>query len=212
MESAHRRKSAPFISCLGAGLLCLAHTVTATADDAISHEYRIKAAFLFNFTRFIEWPRASFPDAGAAAPAPIVIGVIGDDPFGEELAKVLKGRRVNGRPIIARSIVDEVDARATHLLFVGLSGHAEVAGLMQALRGYPVATVGESAAFAVGGGTITFVLRDDKVRFEIDSDSADRAGVRISAQLEKLATVVRAARRLEEGTCERCVTSRSGAN
>jgi hypothetical protein len=196
------------IACLGVVLSCLTPTVTAQAQDAVSHEYRIKAAFLFNFTRFIDWPSGSFADAAS----PIVIGVIGDDPFGAELANVLKDRRVNGRPLVARTIHAAEDARATHLLFVGVSEHEEVARVLQSLRRYPVTTVGESAEFAKEGGMITFVIRNDKVRFEINADAAERAGIRISAHLEKLATVVRGVNQEKEVTCSRCVTSRSGGN
>jgi hypothetical protein len=192
--------------CAVAGVLCLLRAFAAHADGPVSHEYEIKAAFLFNFTRFIEWPSRSFTDATS----PIVIGVIGADPFGVALANVVQGRRVNGRAIVARYVTSEDEARTTHLLFVGLTNGEDIARLMRALSGYPVTTVGESAAFAAQGGTITFVLRGDKVRFEINAAVAEQAHVRISAQLEKLATVVRRFAPAEGGAC--CVTFRSGEN
>ena len=191
---------------IGVGLLCLARALSACADGAISHEYEIKAAFLFNFTRFIEWPSESFTDPTG----PIVIGVIGDDPFGAELANAVKNRRVNGRSIVARSISSAEDARATHLLFVGMTRPEDLARLMRVLSGYPVMTVGESAAFTALGGTITFVVQDNKVRFQINAESAEQVHVRISAQLEKLATTVHRASQAREGGC--CVTSRSGGS
>ena len=191
---------------IGVGLLCLVRTLTAGADDAISHEYEIKAAFLFNFTRFIEWPSQSFADSSS----PIVIGVIGADPFGAGLASVVKDRHVNGRAIVARSVSSGEEARATHLLFVGVGRPEELAQLMQSLSGYPVATVGESAAFAAQGGTIRFVLQGDKVRFEINAAAAERARLRISAQLEKLAIAVHRTSQAQEGGC--CATSRSAGS
>ena len=191
---------------IGVGLLCLARALSACADGAISHEYEIKAAFLFNFTRFIEWPSESFTDPAG----PIVIGVIGDDPFGVELANAVKNRRVNGRSIVARYISSDEDARATHLLFVGMTRPEDLARLMRVLSGYPVTTVGESAAFTALGGTITFVVQDNKVRFQINAESAEQVHVRISAQLEKLATTVHRASQAREGGC--CVTSRSGGS
>jgi hypothetical protein len=206
---ARRAPSFVSIACgLGVGLLCLTPTVTSTAQEAISHEYRIKAAFLCNFTRFIDWPSGSFPDAAS----PIVIGVIGADPFGGELANVLRGRRVHGRPLVARTIGADEDARSVHLLFVGVSAPEGRARLLQTLQRYPVTTVGESPEFAKEGGIITFVIKGDKVRFEINAAAAERAGIRISAHLEKLATVVRRANQQKEVTCDRCVTSRSGGN
>ena len=192
--------------CLGIGVLCLMGAFDADGRGALSREYEIKAAFLFNFARFIEWPPNSFADAQS----PIVIGVIGDDPFGPALANAVKGRRVNGRAIEARPVHNHEEARTAHLLFVGLGRDEELAGLMRALSGHPVATVGESAGFAARGGTIAFVLREDKVRFEINAAAAAQARVRISAQLEKLATIVHNAGLAKEGAC--CATSRSGEN
>jgi hypothetical protein len=193
---------------LGVGLLCLTRAVSSVAADGISLEYQIKAAFLFNFTRFIGWPAESFADSAS----PIVIGVTGENPFGAELANVLKGRRVNGRPIVVRSVTNSDDARTTHLLFVGATEPSELAQLMRSLQGHPVMTVGESAAFASEGGMIKFVLRGDKVRFEINASAAEQSRLRVSAHLEKLATVVHGSTRHEEGSCARCVTSRSGEN
>jgi hypothetical protein len=190
----------------GFALLWLFQTLALGAEGAISREYEIKAAFLFNFTRFMEWPVESFADPAS----PIVIGVIGTDPFGAELASVVQGRRVNGRALVARYISTEEDARAAHLLFVGLTREEDLARLMRAIEGFPVMTVGESAEFAAHGGTITFVRRGDKLRFEINTASAARAHVRISAQLEKLATVVRRSTPIREGAC--CAMSPSGAN
>ena len=206
MEARDARKHSKLARCAAVGLLCLTRAFAAGADSGVSHEYEIKAAFLFNFTRFIEWPSFSFADAAS----PIVIGVIGTDPFGGALASIVQGRRVNGRPIVARYVTRDEEARATHLLFVGLTKEEDIARLMRALSGYPVTTVGESPAFAAQGGTITFVLQGDKVRFEINAAAAAQTHVRISAQLEKLATVVRRTLPAEGGAC--CATFRSGEN
>jgi hypothetical protein len=204
----HQRRAQSIVCRLGVGLLCLTRAVSAVASDGITLEYRIKAAFLFNFTRFIGWPAESFADPAS----PIVIGVTGEDPFGAELANVLKGRRVNGRPIVVRSITNSDDARTAHLLFIGTTEPEELAQLMRSLHGLPVMTVGESAVFAGEGGMIRFVLRGDKVRFEINAGAAEQARLRVSAQLEKLATVVHGTTQPKEGSCARCVTSRFGGN
>lgn len=206
MDPALTRRRSPAAWHAGCGVLILLQALTAHASAAISREYEIKAAFLFNFTRFIEWPGESF----ANATSPIVIGVIGSDPFGPELAGILQGRLVNGRAIVARTVTSPEEARTTHLLFVGLTRTEDIARLMQTLAGSRVLTVGESPGFAALGGTITFVLQGDKVRFEINPEAAERAHVRISAQLEKLATVVHRTALAGEGTC--CATSPSAAN
>jgi hypothetical protein len=165
--------------------------LNAAGADAASggpaREYEIKAAFLYNFTKFIEWPAHSFADAGA----PIVIGVLGDSPCAEALERLVKDRKVNGRAIVVRRIASAEEAKVTHLLFVGSAQEAQFAGLEPAIESLPVLTVGESPGFATLGGTIAFVPQDDKVRFEINIGVADRAGLKISAQLQKLATVIR---------------------
>jgi hypothetical protein len=206
MDASGTRRHSKVAQCAAVGLLYLMRAFAAGADGAVSHEYEIKAAFLFNFTRFIEWPSQTFADATS----PIVIGVIGTDPFGAALANIVQGRHVNGRAIVAREVTSAEDARATHLLFVGLTKDEDIARLLRAVSGYPVATVGESAAFTARGGAITLVLQGDKVRFEINAAAAAQAHVRVSAQLEKLATVVRRTAPAEGEAC--CVTSRSGAN
>jgi hypothetical protein len=165
--------------------------VNAAGADAASggpaREYEIKAAFLYNFTKFIEWPAQSFADAGA----PIVIGVLGDSPCAEALERLVKDRKVNGRAIVVRRVESAAEARTTHILFVGSRQEQQFARLEPEIGSLPVLTVGESQAFEAGGGIVNFVPQDDKVRFEINIGSADRAGLRVSAQLQKLATVIR---------------------
>jgi hypothetical protein len=152
-----------------------------------TREYEIKAAFLYNFTKFIEWPAHSFADAGA----PIVIGVLGDSPCTEALERLVKDRKVNGRTIVVKRIASGEEAKATHVLFVGSAQEAQFAGLQPTIELLPILTVGESAGFPILGGAIEFVPQGDKVRFEINIDVAEHAGLKISAQLQKLATVVR---------------------
>jgi hypothetical protein len=159
----------------------------AAADfSPASRECEIKAAFLYNFTKFIEWPTRSPPDTTA----PFVIGVLGDSPCAEPLERLVRNRKVNGRAITVRRVESIQDASATHILFVGNEQEARFGKLEPAIEALPILTVGESSSFASMGGAINFVLQDDKVRFEINTSSADHAGVRISAQLLKLATAV----------------------
>jgi hypothetical protein len=165
--------------------------LNAAGADAASggpaREYEIKAAFLYNFTKFIEWPAHSFADAGA----PIVIGVLGDSPCTEALQRLVKDRKVNGRAIVVRRIASGQEAQATHLLFVGSEQEAQFAGLQPAIELLPILTVGETPGFPILGGAIEFVPQGDKLRFEINIGVAERAGLKISAQLQKLATVIR---------------------
>jgi hypothetical protein len=151
----------------------------------VSREYQIKAAFLYNFTKFVEWPANRFP--GAAAP--IVIGVVGGNPFEDELEKTVLDRKVNGRSIVVRVVRAAEDLRELHLVFVPAG---EEQRFEEIAAGMPVVvlTVGESSRFAVNGGMVTFVTENDKVRFAINVDQAEQAGLKISAQLQKLAITV----------------------
>jgi len=158
----------------------------AAAAAAPARECEIKAAFLYNFTKFVDWPAQSF----ANADAPIVIGVLGDSPCAEALERLVKDRKVNGRTIVVRRIASAEQAKVTQLLFVGSAQEAQFAGLEPAIESLPVLTVGESPGFATLGGAIDFVPQGDKIRFEINIDAAEHAGLKISAQLQKLATVV----------------------
>jgi hypothetical protein len=176
----HRFRFALLVVFFAASLLGV-----ETARAEVAKEYRVKAAFLYNFTKFVEWQ----PDRFAGVDSPIVIGVLGNQPFGDELEKVVRERRVNGRSIKIVLLRSIDDAEAVHVLFVPSS---EERRFHAARRDFPgVLTVGESERFADEFGVINFTVASDKVRFEINADAADRAGLKISAQLQKLATTVR---------------------
>jgi hypothetical protein len=157
------------------------------ADSTSAKEYQVKAAFLYNFTKFVEWPPKRFP----ASDSPIVIGVLGKNPFGTELENAIKDRKVNGRSFAFKTIVAPEEAKAVHLLFIPASEDHRVREILKQLEEANVLTVGESAAFANAGGMINFLVEGDKARFEINIDAAEQAGLNISAQLQKLAKVVR---------------------
>lgn len=163
--------------------LLLAFTVRA----AVPSEYQVKAAFLYNFTKFVEWPPARFETDHS----PIVIAILGHDPIGPELTGIVRHRIVNGRPIVVQAIT-RAPAPGTpfppiHILFVPSGEDALFRSSASAFSRQGILTVGESPGFTDEGGMINFVLIDDKVRFEIDRAHADSAGVKISAQLLKLA-------------------------
>lgn len=117
----------------------------------------------------------------------MVVGVLGAPRCAAALEQLVRGRKVNGRALVVRRIERDEDVRSVQLLFVGAGAEARFARLLASLAGAPVLTVGESAAFAESGGAINFVLEDSKVRFEINAPAAERVGVRISAQMLKLA-------------------------
>lgn len=159
----------------------------ALGGESVPKEYQLKAAFLYNFTKFIEWPAPSFPDAGS----PIIIGVLGSSPFGDELENAVRNRKVNGREITVKRLQSVAAAKSVHVLFVAASEDARLGELREALKGANVLTVGESDAFAKSGGMIDFIIEGDKVRFDINIGAAGQTAVKIGAQLQKLARTVR---------------------
>jgi hypothetical protein len=163
--------------------------VALNAHAAASRMEQIEAAFVYNFTKFIEWPPQSFTDVNA----PIVIGVLGDSPMAAALEEVVHDRKVNGHPIVVRTIHSVADARSAQVLFVSAAENPLWIQVQAAMETLPIVTIGESPSFGKSGGTINFVPQDDKVRFEINMSAAERSGVKISAQLQKLAAAVRRA-------------------
>lgn len=160
----------------------------AAAPASPPTEYEVKAAFLYNFTRFVEWP----PDALRDTDEPFVIAVLGHDPFGPVLDGTVAGKTVAGHRIEVRRAarVDEVlDAQ---MVFIAASERASAPAILKALDRPGVLTVGDTEGFAGRGGTINFVLQERRVRFEINPASAEQAGLKMSSQLLKLATLVRA--------------------
>lgn len=164
-------------------LLFLLLIGTGSIRAEVSKEYQLKAAFLYNFAKFVEWPARSF----ATPESPLVIGVFRTNPFGGELEKAVKGRKINGHPIVVTLVPSAAAAKQTQILFVESSQDGKLAELKGALQGTAVLTVGESGAFAKQGGMITFTQQNNSLRFSIDNGAAQKAGMKISSQLQKLA-------------------------
>ena len=169
-----------------AGFFCLGQLVARGAEEPVSKEYQLKAAYLYNFTKFVEWPAPRFADELS----PLIIGVLGRNPFGDELDKIVRGRTVNGRAIRVLVITTTEEMRTAHVLFVPAGEETRPEFAAAVVQHLALLTAGESGAFTHGGGVITFTQADDKLRFTINLTSAERAGLKISAQLLKLATAV----------------------
>lgn len=155
--------------------------------ESISKEYQLKAAFLYNFTKFVEWPTNRF----ATTNAPIVIGVLGPNPFGAELAKAVQDRTQNGREYVVTNLTDVAAGVDVHLLFVPRGQEERLDDQLPTLHAAGVLTVGETPTFAELSGIITFTMESDKIRFEIHLDEAERGRLKISSKLLQLAKVVR---------------------
>jgi hypothetical protein len=141
--------------------------------------YRVKTAFLFNFAKFIEWPASSF----ATPQSPFAICVLGQDPFGSILTDTLQGKMIGERPLAVRRLKDKSESRSCQIVFVSSSESAHLAAIVETVRGGNVLLVGENTGFAASGGTIEFTLEDDRVRFAINTDAADRSGLKFSSKL-----------------------------
>ncbi len=156
------------------------------AQSQTAGEYEVKAAFLYNFAKFIDWPDSSFADPNA----PFAICVLGGDPFGHTLDGALQGRKVGRHPVTLARLQDAVQARRCQIVFVSSSERRRLSEIEDRLRGASVLLVGEFPGFADAGGTLQFTIEDNRVRFLINTDAAERAGLRLSSKLLSVATVV----------------------
>jgi hypothetical protein len=158
-------------------------------DASDSSEYLIKAGFIFNFAKFVEWPSNAF----AQPDSPIVIGILGTDPFGTIIDKIVQDKKIGTRGFVVKRLkwgADLKELRECKILFIGASERAHMDELVQMLRGLPVLTVGETPGFAERGGVIRFVLEDNRVRFEVNVVAARQADLTISSRLLTLARII----------------------
>ena len=150
-------------------------------------EYELKAAFLFNFAKFVDWP----PNAFASPDASFLVCVLGTDPFGGALDDALRGKVIAEHPARVSRIKRVADITGCQILFVAASESHLLPEVLAKLRGQCVLVIGETNDFASSGGAIQFTLEDNRVRFFINPDAADRAGLKISSKLLALAKIVR---------------------
>jgi Fe-S cluster assembly iron-binding protein IscA len=144
-------------------------------------EYQVKAAFLYNFGKFVEWPTNDF----ASTNAPLVIGIYGENPFGNDLAEVVRDEFINGHPVVARTVsLDEL--KRCHILFIARSEQKNIDEVLKSLDGARVLTVTENMPFE-SGIMINFVLENDRIRFEINNTAAEKVGLKLSSKLLILA-------------------------
>lgn len=153
--------------------------------SAQAPEYDLKAAFLFNFVKFVEWP----PSAFSGDRAPVTLCVYGEDPFGPTLDGVIQGERVGERSLLVRRPDSLDDLGACHVLFISRSESERLGEVLARVAGKPVLTVADTDGFLQAGGIINFVLEGSKVRFLINQKAAERNGLRISSRLLRLAMI-----------------------
>ena len=154
------------------------------AQESPPTEYQLKAAFLLNFAKFVEWPPAAF----AEATSPIVLGVLGENPFGNVLEQTIRGKTINNRPLVTRVFSSSAEATNCHILFISASEKARLPEILATLRTASVLTVGETDRFTESGGMINFVRQGNKTRFQINEAAAKNVGLKISSKLLSLAS------------------------
>jgi hypothetical protein len=178
------------ITCLLSAMALGSHAEALDSSD--SSEYLIKAGFIYNFAKLVEWPTASF----AQPDSPIVIGILGEDPFGATLDRIVADKKINGRGFAVKRVKwsrDFKDLRDCNILFVSSSEKEHIESVIDAMKGLPILTIGDAPGFAKRGGIINFMLEDNKVRFEVNVEAAKHADLTISSRLLTLARIVQQA-------------------
>jgi uncharacterized protein DUF4154 len=187
MTRAAPRAKGVAIAAILAALSIPATGSGATPRSGVTQEYDLKAAFLFNFAQFVEWPI----DAFAVSTTPITIGVLGDDPFGAMLDALVAGETIRKRPLLVRRYRSVEQIAACHILFVSSSEASRLDHIAKALAHRSILTVGESKDFAARAGIIGFELSQRRLRLQINLDAAADARLTISSKLLRQARVVR---------------------
>lgn len=169
-----------FLLLLGSGMSLPAQTPGAVG----AHE--LKAAFLFNFTQFVEWPAEAF----TTADEPFVIGILGTNQVGDALEKLISGEKVQGRPLVVQYYKNVGEVKNPHILFIHEKRKEKLAWMLKRLEGRNILTVSDTDAFLQQGGIIRLKTVRNKIQLEINPDNATAANLKISAKLLRLAEIV----------------------
>jgi len=161
------------------------------AAEATSVEYKIKAGYLLKFASFVEWPTNAFPSPAT----PIILGVLGKDPFGADLESTIGDKRVEGRALRIRRLDEGDDVTGCHILFISSSERKRLPQILDGLKNSCTLTVSEFDEFTQSGGMISFVRQENTIRFEINVEAARRAGLKLSSKLLQVAKLSEARRK-----------------
>jgi YfiR/HmsC-like len=166
-----------------AGVVAWAATTLGQSNAA--PEYIVKAALISKFAEFVEWPQQAFSDDQD----PVIFATVGDDPFRGGLDDLLSGKTIGARPILVKHFPDAEHIERCHVLFVCGSEQGRLPLIFQKLSKFYVLTISDVDDFCPKGGIIQFILEDEKVHFEINTDAADQSNIKISSRLLKLAKI-----------------------
>ncbi len=181
-----RGRAARWIAAAGIAWSALLLVSPAIAQPEATREYQIKAVFLFNFAQFVDWPPAAFSDPQA----PLIIGVLGDDPFGSFLDQTVRGEKVNARPLVVRRYRAVAEVDTCHILFICGSEAGRLENILASLKGRSVLTVGDMDGFAQRGGMIRFATENNRIRLRVNLAAAKAAQLTLSSKLLRPADIV----------------------
>lgn len=167
-------------------LLLAGNVRSIAAQSTPANEYEVKAAFLFHFAQFVEWPEGTFQNANS----PLVYCTIGEDPFQGALEASFRGKAIGPHSLQVRHLKDSSEAQGCHVVFLGKVAKRLVPEELASLKGNPILTVGETQQFAQNSGMIGFCMEENKIRFDINLEAAERANLRVSSRLLTLAKTV----------------------
>jgi hypothetical protein len=165
----------------------LLFAASAPAQQPRASEYQVKAAYLFNFGKFVKWPDSATPAAGSS----FAICLLGQDPFGSVLDSTLAGEALDGKPVTVKRISKPQEAADCRILFINSMEQPHLHEILAALGASSVLTVSDMPDFSRRGGMIQFVLDGERIRFEVNLTSAEAAKLTLSSELLKVATTVR---------------------
>lgn len=165
----------------------LSATPRALSQKEEGAEYPVKLAFLYNFTKFVEWPTDTYRDPSA----PLAICIVGRSPFSQDLEGELRTRKVGAHPVEVRTLKPNDKLSACQIVFVPVTEKDHAEKIVTGLKGSRTLTVGETEGFAVLGGMINLTVEANKVHFEVNPLAAERAGLKISSRLLSIAKIVK---------------------
>jgi hypothetical protein len=178
------RLCATFIFAL---ILALPPAGHGQAADSQPTEYQLKAAYLYHFAQFVDWPPAAFPQPNA----PLIIGVLGENPFGKDLPHTVEGKVLNNHPLMVQEYHSLAEiTNNCQILFISSSEKKRLPEIFAALKGTSILTVSEVDHFTDNGGMVDFVLENDRIRFQINETTVEKAGLKMSFKLLSLASKV----------------------
>ena len=168
-------------------LLLMFVSVCSYAETKVAAEYQVKAAFLINFAKFVEWPSESLNEASQE----IILGIVGDDPFKDEIEAAAGKSKVQNRTLVVKRFKNKDDIEFCHILFICSSEKKNLNDIKNKISNWDVLTISEVDGFAEKGVVINFKTVAGKIRFEINEEAADSADIKVSSQLMKLGILVK---------------------